>query len=114
MQLKGSAKLQARLESIKHKYGDAQSARVGYTMEYALRVHEDRKAKHRVGRAGYLLDVLRENADTYKGIVQQMLRSGATLGQACYFACLQLQRDSQQNCPVLTSALRNSAFTELS
>ena len=66
-----------------------------------------------MGRAGYLLDVLAENSKTYSDMIAGLVKNGATLGQACYFAALQLQRDSMQNCPVDTGVLRNSAFTEL-
>jgi hypothetical protein len=98
---------------VKQRFGASQAAVVGYTAAYALRLHEDRKARHRVGRAGYLLDVLHENVATYADIVKRILMSGGTMGQACYYAGLQLQRDSMQNCPVDTGHCRSTAFTEL-
>lgn len=86
---------------------------VGYTAGYALSVHERRNAYHPKGRAGFLLDVMRENAGTLRDIVRKVCIRGGTLANGLLMAGLRLQRESQKNCPVQTGNLRASAFTRL-
>lgn len=92
---------------------DGVSVSVGYTANYALVVHENRNAYHRVGRAGYLLDVMRENQRQLADVVRTALQAGKTVAQALLLVGLRLQRESQLNVPVLTGNLKNSAFTRL-
>lgn len=44
---------------------------IGYTANYALYVHEDMQARHKVGQAKYLESSLRDNEDEIVDIVQQ-------------------------------------------
>ena len=84
---------------------------VGYSMEYALEVHERTDVKRRVGGPKFLEKAARENAGKIRDLIRRtpieqqaeaLLRSG-----------LLIQRESQLNCPVDTSALRASAFTTI-
>lgn len=100
-----------RFDRMNERTRGRDSVQVGYTAAYALRVHEDRNARHRVGKAGFLLDPFRQNAESYARIIRELMRQGATFESAALIAGLQLQRDSQLECPVRTGALRASAFT---
>lgn len=86
---------------------------VGYTANYAIWVHENRNAYHKVGRAGFLLDVFREIIREIATTVSTALQQGKTMAQALLAGGLLLQRMSQKNVPVLTGNLKNSAFTRL-
>lgn len=113
------------------------SAVVGYTAKYALWVHENRAMKWKGkprgggrdskgrfkkgrgvywgprGRAGFLLDVAREQSAELGRVVFEALRKGRTMAEAVLAAGLRLQRESQRNVPVDTGALRASAFTRV-
>lgn len=86
---------------------------VGYTQSYAIYVHENRNAFHPVGKAGFLLDPARRLAGELARIVRTALRRGRTVSQALLMAGLRLQRESQQEVPVDTGALRASAYTRI-
>lgn len=89
------------------------SAVVGYTAAYALFVHENLEAIHKVGQAKFLEQPARQYADELGRIVRDALRAGKTMGQAMLLAALRLQRESQLLCPVDTGAMKGSAFTRL-
>lgn len=86
---------------------------VGYTQAYALYVHEDMEAFHRVGQAQYLRQPARQYAKELAELAVKAVRNGATVSQALLVAGLRLQRESQLLVPVDTSALKASAFTKL-
>ena len=65
------------------------------------------------GRAGFLLDVMREMATELQGIVLKAMKRKVAFGKALLLAGLRLQRESQQNVPVEFGNLRASAFTRL-
>ena len=65
------------------------------------------------GRAGFLLDVMREMSQTLRDIIVKATRRKVTLGKALLLAGLRLQRESQQNVPIEFGNLRASAFTRL-
>lgn len=123
------AKLKAQLLK---RLGDGKqvSVQVGYTAGYALAVHEKRgmvlrgipRPKPRKGkfwdpqgkaRAGYLLDVMRENNKQIAKVVNTAFKQGRTLAQSLVTGGLLLQRLSQQAVPVDTGNLKASAFTRL-
>ena len=103
------------------------AAIVGYTAAYAVWVHENRamtwkglprKSEIGVywgpnGRAGFLLDVMREMQDVLADIVTSALQKGKTMAQALLLAGLRLQRESMLNVPVEFGNLKNSAFTRI-
>ena len=92
---------------------DGLSVVVGYTQSYAVYVHENRNAYHPIGKAGFLLDPARRLRAELARIVRVSLQRGRTAAQALLLAGLRLQRESQQEVPVDTGALRASAFTRL-
>lgn len=112
--VEGLAKVLAALEKAKGKAPDKEvRVTVGYTAAYAIHVHENTQAKHRVGQAKFLEQPAREmQAELGKTVVEAAQR-GATLPQALYMAGLRLQRASMQLVPVDTGALKNSAFTRV-
>jgi hypothetical protein len=97
------------------RYGkDDQHVSVGYSAPYAVWVHEIRTAYHPVGRAGFLLDVMRETFGDLKRIVTRMTKQGHTLLRARVAAATALLLESRKNCPVDTGFLRDSAFVKVS
>jgi hypothetical protein len=121
------AKMKADLQ---RRLGDGKqpTVSVGYTAKYALAVHEKRgmvlrglpRPKPRKGkfwdpqgraRAGYLLDVARENHSQIAKIVNTAFKQGKTLAQSLVTGGLFLQRMSQLAVPVDTGNLKASAFT---
>ncbi len=100
------------LEKLK-KNGKKVSVIVGYTQDYAIHVHEDLEAFHRVGQAKYLEQPAREMEQELGQIVRDQIKAGRTLTQALLIAGLTLQRASQKLVPVDTGALKGSAFTRV-
>jgi len=96
-------------KAARHRYV---SVVVGYTQNYALWVHETDR-NYRVGGWKYLQRAATALRTTLPAIVRQAMRSKAGLEQGLLLAGLRLQRDSQTNTPVDTSALKASAFTAL-
>lgn len=88
---------------------DHRDAIVSYSAPYAVPVHENRQAYHKRGRAGYLLDVARENMDLLGRTVVKAVKSGKSVQQARLLAAMLLMRLSQRECPVKTGRLRRSA-----
>jgi len=114
MELQGLRKLLSQLKQLKRKYyeGKPPEVVVGYTQRYAVYVHEV-KAHHDVGKWKYLSDPARRltNDGTIKNLIVDALKRGAKLGPAMIRAGMRIQRESQQEVPVDTSALKASAFT---
>lgn len=88
-------------------------ARISYNTDYALRVHEDREVFHFVGRAGYLLDVAREERQTAAAITVDAMRRGLSLGWAARMGGNHIFRVSQENVPVDTGKLKRSGRMEM-
>lgn len=65
------------------------------------------------GRAGFLLDVMREMADELRRVIVESLLKKRTMAQSLLVGGLRLQRESQKNVPVEYGNLRASAFTRL-
>lgn len=86
---------------------------VGYTQSYAIIVHENIEAHHPVGQAKFLEQPARLLGRILGNIIKQSVQQGKTVAQGILLACLRLQRESQQLCPVDTGALKASAFTRL-
>lgn len=106
------AKLRAKAAAV-YKSNDVYCD-VGFTASYALYVHEDLNAYHKVGQAKFLEVPARELRGDLSNIIVSAITKGKTYGQALLLAGLRLQREAQKNCPVDTGALRNSAFTRIS
>ena len=65
------------------------------------------------GRAGFLLDVMREMKDELFRIILTACQKKVKFGKALLLAGLRLQRESQLNVPVDLGTLRASAFVRL-
>lgn len=89
------------------------SVLVGYTAAYAIFVHENLQARHRVGQAKFLEMPARTMGEQLRGVIGTALARGRTMAQALVLAGLALQRASQKLVPVDTGNLRASAFTRL-
>lgn len=113
MSIVGLHKLTRSLERLHAKMAKDKDASVsvGYTMNYALPVHERVRAKHTVGESKYLEKPFREYRTTIANLIKDALKRGATLEQALMVGGLRLQRESQALVPIDTGALRASAFT---
>jgi hypothetical protein len=104
-----------KLNAIATKAVKPASVSVGFTQSYAIYVHENLEAKHTNGQAKFLEQPYREMTDSGEllQIVKDTVRGGGSLEQGLLKAGLALQRAAQLLTPVLTGALRNSAFTRL-
>lgn len=110
----GLGKVQAALRAEAAKGKDANvSVVVGYTQAYAVHVHENLEARHPVGQAKYLEQPARGLQRELAEQITAQVRGGRTVAQALLLAGLRLQRESQKLVPVLTGALKGSAFTRL-
>lgn len=93
--------------------GKGHSGTVGYTQAYAVFVHENLEAQHKVGQAKFLEQPARDLQPVFPIIIKDTIRKGGTFSQGILMACLRLQRDSQLLVPVDTGALKNSAYTAM-
>lgn len=115
-ELEGASRLRDKLAKLATRFGfkdDRPAVVVGYSQAYALWVHENLEAVHKVGQAKFLEEPFRRMRDELGGLIRADLRRGLTIQQALLRAGLYLQRESQRLCPVDTGALRASAFTRL-
>lgn len=112
MKIEGVKAVEAALKKQLAKYGDLKcSVVVGYTVNYAIYVHENMEASHPIGQAKFLERPAREHAKEIGRIVRTAMKRGVDLVTALVLGGLRLQRESQLLTPLDTSALRNSAFT---
>lgn len=103
--------LKRRIASSREE--DNRSVLVGYTAAYAVHVHEDLQAYHKVGQAKYLEEPARLLQPELKEMIVKSRLQGRPLSQALLLAGLRLQRESMLLVPVDTGALRASAYTVL-
>jgi hypothetical protein len=106
------------IQKLRKRAADARrdgsvSVTVGYTAAYALFVHENTSATHKRGQAKFLEQPYRTLLGRFNQIIDDVMKKGGTLADALLRCGLLLQRESQKLCPVLTGALRASAFTRL-
>lgn len=99
----------AKLESI-GKRPTREVVVVGYTQRYAVIVHEDLLAKHKVGHAKYLEAPARGLSKELGRIIQVAYKKTGDIVQSLLLAGFRLLRESQKVVPVDTSALRASGF----
>lgn len=117
-------KLKSALKGLIEK----KEVRVGYTAEYAIRVHEDKeqtlKGKPRPSGLGvywgpegagpkFLEGPAREQTTQLSAIVVQVLKQTGDIEKSLLAAGLHLQRKSQERVPIEYGNLRASAFTRL-
>jgi hypothetical protein len=110
--VEGVGKLTAQMQALEAR-GEPGAVVVGFTAAYAIYVHENLQAYHKVGQAKFLEQPARTMARDLGRIIAVSLKAGRTLAEALLLAGLQLQRAAQLLCPVDTGALRASAFTRV-
>lgn len=91
--------------------GPGESVVVGYTQAYAIYVHENLEAFHPVGQAKFLEQPARLLRKEFSRIIVAGLKKKLPMIKTLLMAGLRLQRESQKLVPVLTGALKGSAFT---
>lgn len=82
----------------------------GYSMYYAVPVHERLELRHPIGQAKFLEQPLRTEEKPMADIVRSRLRARETLKSAQLAACRHLMSVSLQLVPMDTGALRDSWF----
>ena len=113
--------------AVKAAANDKASAITGYNSKVAIFVHENMEMKLKGqprrsgigvywgpnGRSKFLESPARllRSDGTLGRIVVQAIKKGATMAQACFMACLRIQRESQKIVPVEYGNLRGSAFS---
>lgn len=113
VKIDGINKVRARLEAMRRRGAEADaSVSVGYTQRYALFVHENLNARHPIGNAKYLEGPARRLAGTLGKIVTEVYKKTKSMVQSLLVVGLRLQRESQEEVPIDTGALKASAFTE--
>jgi hypothetical protein len=102
-------------QTLKARRAEAKdvSVIVGYSQSYAISVHENLGASHKVGKAKFLEDPARENADLISDTVKKGIETTGSMEAGLMLGGLLLQRLSQGQVPVDTGALKNSAFTRV-
>ena len=90
-------------------------ARVGFTAEYAVHVHEIDKNYRNGKKWKYLETSTRNllNSGELSRIITGAYKGGATLQQSLRLAALRIQRESQLAVPLDTGNLKGSAFTRV-
>ncbi len=113
VKIEGLSNVLRMFSRSKRKYREANTASVtvGFTQKYALVVHEDRLARHTVGKAKYLEDPARENFKEIGEIIVTAISLGASFTDGLMVGGLFLQGLAQEETPVDTGALKASAFT---
>lgn len=114
-QVFGVQQLQAKLASIAvHAVRETEDVYVGYTQSYAIHVHEREGLTHKEGKqAKYLEEPARKlyNSGEIWRIVRAVYATTGSVTKGLLLAGLRIQRESQKIVPVLTGALKNSAYT---
>jgi len=97
------------------KAADETSVEVGFTMSYAVWVHENMDAAHKAGtQAKFLEDPARRLAKVLGQLVTASYKKSGNFEKSLLIAGYRLLREAQQLCPVLTGALRASGYAALS
>lgn len=125
MKVEGFASIKRRLIQSAARFMDSPNqvkgaVIVGYTAQYAVRVHEDkemqdrREARGGNGQWKYLEKPARQLNDdgTLGKLVAETVKAGRTIEDGLVIAGLRIQRESQKLVPVDTGNLKGSAFTK--
>lgn len=97
---------------VKSAIKDDGTVYVGFSMNYAVHVHERTDLKHKNGRGAKYLEIpYRKLLPALPAIVAEVVKSGGGLRKGLIVAGLRIQREAQQLVPILTGALRASAWT---
>lgn len=115
MQIEGLKSLQRTLQKKldKAQAEKGASVTVGFTMNYAVHVHENLASHHVVGQAKYLEQPARQLSNSGKlgQIIRKTHEATGSLRTGLFAAGIELQGEAQRLTPVDTSALKSSAFT---
>lgn len=113
VKIEGSGAVIRKLRQLAKAHKNVQVV-VGYTMYYAVYVHENLDANHpNGGQAKFLEQPAKEMRAELGKMVAKDLKKGMPLEKALLKAGMALQAKSQELVPVDTGALRASAFTEI-
>lgn len=113
VKIEGTGGIIRRLRQLAKANRDVEVV-VGYTMHYAVYVHENLNSNHpNGGQAKFLEQPAKEMRTELGQMVAKDLKKGVKLETALLKAGMTLQAKSQELVPVDTGALRASAFTEI-
>jgi hypothetical protein len=100
--LKGFDEIQLKFKAISLKYtkGGNKVIDVGFTMPYAIYVHEIVENHHDVGQAKFLTTPFREGRKTMLKIIKDSMKNGQALGSALALAGNWLKNRAVQLCPI--------------
>lgn len=112
-QMEGFDKVRVNLAQRAVKYGkQLVHCRLTYEAPYAIYVHENLEAYHRIGQAKYLEEPLRLYRADMQARIASELKAGKTLEQALRLVLNILKNQSQKLVPVDTGFLKSSAKVE--
>lgn len=86
---------------------------VGYDIYYAVFVHWNLVAHHPNGQALFLLEPYRKMLPTIKSKIAAHIVAGKSLKDAIVAVAEELKEESQKLVPVLTGALKASAYVKV-
>lgn len=112
VKVEGVERLNRRLNGLARKHRGTRMT-VGFSAQYAIYVHENLKARHKVGKAKFLEEPARLMASELGQIAAAAVRAGASFAEACLRAGRRLLEASQAITPVDTGFLRQSGFVRV-
>lgn len=86
---------------------------VGYAAPYAIYVHEDLYAHHKVGQAKFLEQPVRQYRNDMKDAAKRLMQEGKNLKQTLTEIGRILLRESKKLVPVDRGYLKKSGFIEV-
>lgn len=112
MRVQGLQSLRNRFRQMEMKLRQSKKGVViGYSQEYALKVHEDTHARHAPGKqAKFLEEPARTNQQEIADIIAQTYKKTKDLGLSLMAGALYLLNLSQKIVPIDTGALRASGY----
>lgn len=112
--IEGIDRLVTRLRKMAKDAKNAnQSVVVGFSQRYAIYVHEDLTAYHKVGKAKFLESNARRMRKRLGKMIAKVFKKTKNMKQALLTGGYALLRPAQKDCPVDTSALRASGYVAL-
>lgn len=112
--IEGIDRLVHRLRKMSKDAKNAdQTVVVGFSQRYAIYVHEDLTAYHKVGTAKFLEKPARRRRKALGKMIAKVFKSTKNMKQALLTAGYSLLRSAQKITPVDTSALRASGYVAL-
>lgn len=84
--------------------------KIGYSQYYAIYVHENLLAYHKVGQAKYLEIPMRNARRDLEKRINERMSTGLSFRSSLLLEAFKIQRESQLLVPIDTGALKASAF----